>query len=116
MSKVTVYKVPQYMSNKVNVICVDGIPVCTARGNKTTSDIVAKLSGYDIEIKDGRIDLLVGILAQQLADNLRKAEDGTEKKTSLYKPCAISCNGNFMIDDEPCVSCDVYHKLKNKEE
>ena len=27
MSKVTVYKVPQYMSKKVNVICVDGAPV-----------------------------------------------------------------------------------------
>lgn len=97
------------------MICVDGVPVCTARGNKTTGDIVAKLSGYDIEIKDGRINLLVGILAQQLEDNLRKAEEGTEEKTLLYKPCAISCNCNFMIDDEPCVSCDVYHKLNNKE-
>ena len=47
------------MSKKVNVICVDGVPVCTARGNKTTSDIVAKLNGYDIEIKDGRIDRIV---------------------------------------------------------
>ena len=47
------------MSKKVNVICVDGVPVCTVRGNKITSDIVAKLSGYDIEIKDGRIDQLV---------------------------------------------------------
>ena len=60
MGEVTLYKVPQYMSKKVNVICVDGIPVCTARGNKTTSDIVAKLSGYDIEILDGRINKLGG--------------------------------------------------------
>ena len=59
MSDIKVYKVPQYMSKKVNVICVDGVPVCTARGNKTTSDIIAKLNGYDIEIKDGRIDQLV---------------------------------------------------------
>ena len=31
------------------------------------------------------------------------------------RPCSISCNGDFMIDDEPCTSCDVYHKFKNKE-
>ena len=59
MSDIKVYKVPQYMSKKVNVICVDSVPVCTARGNKTTSDIIARLNGYDIEIKDGRIDQLV---------------------------------------------------------
>ena len=58
MSKVTVYRVPQYMSKKVNVICIDGVPVCTARGNKTTSDIVSKLSGYDVMINDGRINKL----------------------------------------------------------
>ena len=58
MSKVTVYRVPQYMSKKVNVICVDGVPVCTARGNETTSDIVSKLSGYDVMINDGRINKL----------------------------------------------------------
>lgn len=60
MSEITIYRVPQYMSKKVNVICVDGIPVCTARGGKITSDIIAKLSGYDIEIKDGRINRLKG--------------------------------------------------------
>ena len=59
MSEIKVYKVPQYMSKNVNVICVDGVPVCTVRGNKITSDIVAKLSGYDIEIKDGKINRLV---------------------------------------------------------
>lgn len=46
------------MSKNVNVICVNGIPVCTARGRKTTNDIVAKLCGYDVEIKDGRINKL----------------------------------------------------------
>lgn len=60
MSKVTVHRVPQYMNKNVNVICVDGIPVCTARGNRTTSAIVAKLSGYDVNIKDGRINKLGG--------------------------------------------------------
>ena len=33
-------------------------------------------------------------------------------KDIKHKPCAISCDGDFMIDDEPCTSCDVYHKLK----
>jgi len=50
MCKITVHRVPQYMSKNVNIICVDGIPVCTARGNETTSKIVAKLSGYNAEI------------------------------------------------------------------
>ena len=63
MSEITVYRVPQYMSKRVNVICVDGIPVCTARGKKTTSDIVAKLSGYDVDIGDGRINKLIDIYA-----------------------------------------------------
>ena len=30
---------------------------------KTTSDIVAKLSGYDVEIKDGRVNKLIDIYA-----------------------------------------------------
>ena len=36
-------------------------------------------------------------------------------KDIKHTPCAISCNGEFMIGDEPCISCNVYHKLKNKE-
>ena len=36
-------------------------------------------------------------------------------KDIKHTPCAISCNGEFMIDDEPCTSCNVYRKLKNKE-
>lgn len=58
MGEVTVYRVPQFMSKRVNVICVDGVPVCTARGRKITSDIVAMLSGYDVETTDGRINKL----------------------------------------------------------
>lgn len=37
-------------------------------------------------------------------------------KDIKHAPCAISCSGDFMIDDEPCTSCDMYRKLKNKEE
>ena len=56
MSDVKIYRVPQFMSKRVNVICVDGVPVCTVRGKKSTSDIIAKLSGYDVNICDGRIN------------------------------------------------------------
>ena len=35
-------------------------------------------------------------------------------KDIKHTPCAISCNGDFMIDDKSCTSCDVYRKLKNK--
>lgn len=52
---VEVIRVPQYMSKKVNVIIVDGKPLCTCRGNYTTQTILAKLQGYDVDIKDGRI-------------------------------------------------------------
>lgn len=37
------------------------------------------------------------------------------KAIRYYTPCAISCNGDAMIDDDPCTSCDVYRKLKNRE-
>lgn len=57
--KVKIYRVPQYLSKRVNVICVDGIPVCTARSKKITDRIVALLSGYDVDdINDGRISKL----------------------------------------------------------
>lgn len=61
MSEIKVYRVPQYMSKRVNVICVDGVPICTVRGKKTTNDIVAGLSGYDVEVGDGRISKLIDI-------------------------------------------------------
>lgn len=56
MRDIKVYRVPQFMSKRVNVICVYGIPFCTARGKKTTSEIIAKLSGYDVNVCDGRIE------------------------------------------------------------
>lgn len=58
MYDITVYRVPQFMSKKTNVICVDGVPICTAREKKSTSEIIAKLSGYDISVCDGRINKL----------------------------------------------------------
>lgn len=57
--KISVVRVPQFMSKKVNVIMVDGKPLCTCRGNFTTQSIIARLQGYDVEIKDGRILKLI---------------------------------------------------------
>ena len=51
MSEIIIHRVPLYMSKNVNVICVDG--------NTATSNIVAKLIGCDVEIKDRRINKLV---------------------------------------------------------
>lgn len=36
------------------------------------------------------------------------------KDIRYYIPCAISCNGDFMVGNKPCASYDVYRKLKNK--
>jgi hypothetical protein len=57
--EIKVVRVPQFMSKKVNVIMVDGKPLCTCRGNFTTQSIIARLQGYDVEIKDGRILKLI---------------------------------------------------------
>ena len=39
-------------------------------------------------------------------------EDSPKKKNIKHIHCTISCSGDFMIDDEPCIYCDVYRKLK----
>lgn len=57
--EIKVVRVPQFMSKKVNIIMVDGKPLCTCRGNFTTQSIIARLQGYDVEIKDGRILKLI---------------------------------------------------------
>lgn len=52
-------RVPQLMSKMITVICVNDKPICTVRGKKSTSDIIARLSGYDAPIIDGRIQRIV---------------------------------------------------------
>ena len=54
--EIKTYRVPQLMSKPITVITVDDTPICAVRGKKSTSDIIAKLSGYDVKILDGRID------------------------------------------------------------
>lgn len=41
------------------LICVDDVPLCTVRGQKSTNAIITKLNGYDIDITDGRINKLI---------------------------------------------------------
>lgn len=53
--KITQTRVKQYNSTYKTVIAVDGVPVCITRSNKRASDIVSYLSGYDVEINDGKI-------------------------------------------------------------
>lgn len=49
------YRVKQYNSKNTTVICVDGIPIVSARGKKQISLIISYLSGYDVKINDGYI-------------------------------------------------------------
>jgi PHD/YefM family antitoxin component YafN of YafNO toxin-antitoxin module len=53
--KITQTRVKQYNSTYKTVITVDGIPVCITRSNKRASDIISYLSGYDVEINDGKL-------------------------------------------------------------
>lgn len=48
-------RVKQYNSTYKTVISVDGVPVCITRSNKRASDIVSYLSGYEVEINDGKL-------------------------------------------------------------
>lgn len=59
MTSIQVFRVPQYMSKRVNVIMVDGKPFCTCRGKRTTANVIAKLQGYNIELTDKRIERMV---------------------------------------------------------
>lgn len=52
---ITQTKVKQYNSTYKTIISVDGIPVCITRSNKRASDIVSYLSGYEVEINDGKL-------------------------------------------------------------
>lgn len=52
---VKTYRVQQYCSKPVTVVMVGGVPVCTVRGKRSLSNIIAYLQGYDVEIADGKI-------------------------------------------------------------
>lgn len=53
---VKTFRVKQYNSTSKTVIMADDEPVCIVAGcGKTVSNIVAYLSGYDVQISDERI-------------------------------------------------------------
>lgn len=52
---ITQTRVKQYNSTYKTVISVDGVPVCITQSNKRASDIVSYLSGYEVEIYDGKL-------------------------------------------------------------
>lgn len=64
--KIDLYRVKQYSSKSVTVICVDGKPFCTARGQNTIAKIIARLNGRDVTLADGilqnKIDKYIGIV------------------------------------------------------
>lgn len=62
---IKIIKVKQYSSKYVNVILVNNIPICTVRGNKSTSDIIAFLQGYETDIKDGKIKKILELLKEE---------------------------------------------------
>lgn len=59
------FRVRQYSSKKVTVICVDGKPFCTARGKNTIAKIIQRLNGFNADLIDkaleSEIDNFIGI-------------------------------------------------------
>ena len=62
---IKIIKVKQYSSKYVNVILVNNIPICTVRGNKSTSNIIAFLQSYETDIKDGKIKKILELLKEE---------------------------------------------------
>lgn len=62
---ITTYRVKQYSSRNVTVICVDGKPFCTARGELAIAKIIQRLNGFDVTLSDmkvqNEIDKFLGI-------------------------------------------------------
>lgn len=56
--KITTYRVKQYNATYKTVVCVDDKPVCIVAGvEKTLSNVIAYLNGYDADIADGKIKI-----------------------------------------------------------
>ena len=49
------YKIKQYNSTYKHILVVDGVPVCATQGGKQMSKCIQYLSGYNVNISDGRI-------------------------------------------------------------
>lgn len=62
---IKVEKVKQYNSTYKNVLMVDGTPICIVAGDKKASECIQYLSGYNVNINDGKI--------KKILDKYRKA-------------------------------------------
>lgn len=49
------YKIKQYNSTYKHILVIDGEPVCAAQSGKQMSKCIQYLSGYNVNIGDGRI-------------------------------------------------------------
>lgn len=56
---ITTYRVPQLMSKRITVLCVNDRPICTVRGREALARMIARLNGYDVSCGDGRIDKII---------------------------------------------------------
>ena len=65
---IKVIKVKQYCSKYTNIILVDDKPICSVRGQRATSDIIAYIQGYETNIKDGK---LKKILSKYREENIK---------------------------------------------
>ena len=65
MNKIDIIKVKQYSSKYTNIILVDNIPVCSVRGKKSTSNIIAFIQGYDVELQDKKLQKELEKVRQQ---------------------------------------------------
>ena len=63
--KIETFRVRQYSSKKVTVICVDVKPFCTARGKNCIAKIIQRLNGFNADLNDkaleAEIDDYIGI-------------------------------------------------------
>lgn len=66
------YKIKQYNSTYKHILVVDGEPVCAAQGGKQISKCIQYLSGYNVNINDGRI--------KKILDKYRHSLENKEHK------------------------------------
>lgn len=63
--KINTYRIKQFAARPITVVTVDGVPVVSARGKKTISDIISYLEGYDVNITDGKIKRALDIAIEK---------------------------------------------------
>ncbi len=72
--RITTTRVKQYSSKPVTVVCADGQPICTVRGMRSLSDIMSYIQGYDVTLKDGKIERELTDIRKRYADESAHVE------------------------------------------